>query len=167
MQSGPLPHGWAPFHIEPTFTHRGSAQRRGSITCFSRQEGWTDFYPKRRNETRLPGPFHYQDLSGVVLTRCRLLSVYVIICLKCEFYVWKSSVLLENSICLLALHDEEDNRDLTGPHRHTWLNADEQGVDARRYVAIFEVEVLSIYGCQSRACTVWRAPGFRRPQPAC
>ena len=85
VQSGPLPHGWGPFHIEPTFTHRGGAQRRGSITCFSRQEGWTDFYPKRRNETRLPGPFHYQDLSGVVLTRCRLLSVYVIICLKCEF----------------------------------------------------------------------------------
>ena len=25
--------------------------------------------------------------------------------------MWKSSVLLENSICLLALHDEEDNRD--------------------------------------------------------
>ena len=97
--------------MEPTVTHRGGAQRRGSITCFSRQEGWTDFYPKRRNETRLPGPFHYQDLSGVVLTRCRLLSVYVIICLKCEFYVWKSSVLLENSICLLALHDKEDNRD--------------------------------------------------------
>ena len=97
--------------MEPTVTHRGGAQRRGSITCFSRQEGWTDFYPKRRNETRLPGPFHCQDLSGVVLTRCRLLSVYVIICLKCEFYVWKSPVLLENSICLLALHDEEDNRD--------------------------------------------------------
>ena len=98
----------APSTQLPTVTHRGSAQRRGSITCFSRQEGWTCFYPKRRNETRLPGPFHYQDLSGVVLTRCRLLSVYVIICLKCEFYMWKSSVLLENSICLLALHDEED-----------------------------------------------------------
>ena len=24
---------------------------------------------------------------------------------------------------------------LTGPHRHNWLNADEQGVDARRHVA--------------------------------
>ena len=34
-----------------------------------------------------------------------------------------------------------DAQKLTGPHRHTWLNADEQGVDVRRYVAIFEVEV--------------------------
>ena len=40
-----------------TFFHEvGATQRNGSITCFSRQEGWTCFYPKRRNETRLPGP---------------------------------------------------------------------------------------------------------------
>lgn len=53
----------------------GATQRNGSITCFSRQEGWTCFYPKRRNETRLPGPVRIgsDSLSTV-------LSVYVIIC---------------------------------------------------------------------------------------
>ncbi|EJK69288.1 hypothetical protein THAOC_09464, partial [Thalassiosira oceanica] len=39
----------------PPFHEVGETQRNGSITCFSRREGWTHFYPKRRNETRLPG----------------------------------------------------------------------------------------------------------------
>ena len=48
--------GALPF-VGLTFFHEvGATQRNGSITCFSRQEGWTCFYPKRRNETRLPGP---------------------------------------------------------------------------------------------------------------
>ena len=67
---GPLP------SVGLTFFHEvGATQRNGSITCFSRQEGWTYFYPKRRNETRLPGPVRIgsDSLSTV-------LSVYVIIC---------------------------------------------------------------------------------------
>lgn len=67
---GPLPYvGLTSLHVV------GATQRNGSITCFSRQEGWTCFYPKRRNETRLPGPVRIgsDSLSTV-------LSVYVIIC---------------------------------------------------------------------------------------
>ena len=47
-------------------TRCGATQRNGSITCFSRQEGWTYFYPKRRMK------LDCQDLSELVLTRCRL-----------------------------------------------------------------------------------------------
>ena len=61
--------------------------------------------------------------------------------------MWEVFSSTRNSICLLALHDEEDNRDLPGPHRHNWLNADGQGVDARD-TWHFEVEVLRIYGRQ-------------------
>ncbi|EJK64112.1 hypothetical protein THAOC_15184, partial [Thalassiosira oceanica] len=33
------------------------------------------------------------------------------------------------------LPSQYPNIHLTGPHRHNWLNADEQGVDARRHMA--------------------------------
>ncbi|EJK51358.1 hypothetical protein THAOC_29476 [Thalassiosira oceanica] len=58
---GPVGPGSRSFHKV------GATQRNDSITCFSssRKEGWTYFYPKRRNE------IDCQDLPGLVLTRCR------------------------------------------------------------------------------------------------
>ncbi|EJK46946.1 hypothetical protein THAOC_34365, partial [Thalassiosira oceanica] len=52
---------WGPFHLlgQRSVHEVGATQRNGSITCFSRQEGWTYFCPKRKKcETRhwMPGP---------------------------------------------------------------------------------------------------------------
>ena len=58
---GPLALCWGPFHCwgQRSVYEVGATQRNGSITCFSRQEGWTYFCPKRKKcETRhwMPGP---------------------------------------------------------------------------------------------------------------
>ncbi|EJK55549.1 hypothetical protein THAOC_24712 [Thalassiosira oceanica] len=61
VQLGPLPCAGAPSISwgQRSVYEVGATQRNGSITCFSRQEGWTYFCPKRKKcETRhwMPGP---------------------------------------------------------------------------------------------------------------
>ncbi|EJK68865.1 hypothetical protein THAOC_09922, partial [Thalassiosira oceanica] len=59
------------------------------------------------------------------------------------------------------------DRALTGPHCHNWLNADEQGVDARRHVAFRSGSPKSLRAPRAVVTRFWRTPGFRRPLPAC
>lgn len=71
-----------------------------------------------------------QDLSEMVLTRCRLLSVYVNIYVKCEFMCGKSPVPLEILLSFCTPRRRGQSRPHWA-HSHNWLNADERGVDAR------------------------------------
>ncbi|EJK68384.1 hypothetical protein THAOC_10439, partial [Thalassiosira oceanica] len=74
---GPLALCWGPFHLsgQRSVYEVGATQRNGSITCFSRQEGWTYFCPKRK-KSKAPKPF--KPPSHLSHPRIHIQSVHIL-----------------------------------------------------------------------------------------